>query len=388
MPNHLTSERFRSAVPPAMGGYAALARKYPDLIDFSIGDPDLRTDEGIIRAAFADALSGYTHYTDPKGMPELRGAIARAYTEDFSVPVSPQEVYVATSASHAMFLTLEAILNDGDEVILIAPYFPSYAQQVRLARGVPVECDTSFEEGFQVGAAQLERCAGERTRAIIVNTPCNPTGACLSRESLEQIADFARRRDLIVLADDIYTIFSYGEPFLPIASLEGMRERTVTLNSFSKNYLMTGWRIGAVIAPEEIVDAVSSINEGIVYSAPSISQRAALYALEHRSELCPPIAEEYRRRLSHAAARINAIPRLRVLTPPGGTFYLFVDVRETGCSSAQACERILREAHVLTIPGSAFGRCGEGFLRLACTMGNDRMDEAFDRIAAMPLFQP
>jgi len=387
MPKHLTSERFRASAPPEMSGYAELARSFDDLIDFSIGDPDLRTDEGVIRAAFSDALAGYTHYTDPKGLPELREAIARAYAEDYAIPVSPREVFVATSASHAMFLALEAILNDGDEVIVIAPYFPSYAQQIRLARGVPVECDTAFEDGFQVTAAQLERCVGERTRAIIVNTPCNPTGACLSRESLAQIADFARRHDLIVIADDIYTIYSYGEPFVPIASLEGMRERTVILNSFSKNFLMTGWRLGAVIAPEEVILAVAAINEGVVYSAPSISQRAALYALAHRAELCPPITEEYRRRLGYAADRINAIPRMRVLSPPGGTFYLFVDVRETGLSSAQVCREILEQAHVLTIPGSSFGRCGEGFLRLACTMGIETMGEAFDRIAAMPLFQ-
>jgi len=387
MPKQLLADRYQGGHAGIFSGYANMASQYDDLINFSIGDPDLSCDEGIIRAAFDDAMAGYTHYTPASGYPELRQAIARSYKEDYGLDFSADEVFICASASHGLLLVLEAILNPGEEVILIAPYFSSYAGQVKLARGVPVECSSTYEEGFQVNIERLEACVTERTRAIILNTPCNPTGVCLSRENMAALAEFAKRRDLIVIADDIYTIFSYGEPFVPMVSLPGMRERTVTLNSFSKNYLMTGWRIGSILAPPAFIDAVREINEGVIYCAPSISQRAALYALEHRNEICPPIAAEYKKRLEYAAARINAIPKMHVLTPPGGTFYLFVDIRDTGLTSEECCMRILHEAHVLTIPGSGFGACGEGFLRLACTIDSKHMGEAFDRIAAMPLFR-
>jgi aspartate/methionine/tyrosine aminotransferase len=287
----------------------------------------------------------------------------------------------------AMYITLEAILNDGDEVVVLAPYFTCYSEQIRLARGVTVECETRFEENFQVNTARLEACITERTRAIIVNTPCNPTGNCLSRESLEEIAAIAKKHDLIVIADDIYTIFSYQETFLPIASLPGMRDRTITISSFSKNFLMTGWRLGYIVAPDYLITAMAGINENIIYSAPTISQWAGVYALQNRHTICPPIAEEYRRRLNYAADRINAIPKMHVLTPPGGTFYLFVDVRDTGLTSVEVSRIILEEAHVLTLPGIGFGCCGEGFLRLACTLGEEKMKEAFDRIEKVSIFQ-
>ena len=387
MSRALLADRYQGIHAGLFSGYANMASQFDDLINFSIGDPDLACDEGIINAAFADAKAGYTHYTPASGYPELRRAIAESYKEDYDLDFTADEVFICASASHGLLLVLEAILNPGEEVLLIAPYFSSYAGQVKLARGVPVEVDTTFEEGFQVNVERLEAAVTPRTRAIILNTPCNPTGVCLSRENMAALADFAKRHDLIVVADDIYTIFSYGEPFLPIVSLPGMRERTVTLNSFSKNYLMTGWRIGSILAPAPFIDAVREINEGIIYCAPSISQRAALYALRHRSEICPPIAAEYKKRLNYCAERINAIPKMHVLTPPGGTFYLFVDVRETGLSSEEVVMRLLHEAHVLTIPGSGFGKCGEGFLRLACTIDNEKAGEAFDRIAKMPLFQ-
>lgn len=386
MNERFLSERYRNHPESPLSAVAEMAARYDDLINFGLGDPDLNTDESIIRYAFEKALEGNTHYTDPRGMPELRQEIAKYYDEDLGVKVSDDEIFVTTSASVAMHIALEAILNDGDEVIVIAPYFTSYKEQIILSRGVVTEFPTYFEEGFQVDASRLEKYVNDKTRAIIVNTPNNPTGNCLSRRSLEQIADIAKRHDLIVLADDIYTIYSFQEEYVPIMSLDGMRERTITINSFSKNFLMTGWRLGCVIAPAYIADTMRRINENIVYSAPSISQCAGIYALRHRHEICPPIAREYRCRLEYAAERINRIPNMQVLSPPGGTFYLFVDIRKTKLSSQRVCDILLEESHVLTIPGYGFGECGEGFLRLACTMGTDKMKEAFDRIEKVSIF--
>lgn len=292
---------------------------------------------------------------------------------------------VTTSACHGMWLVLETILDDGDEVILLAPYFTPYPHQVRLARGVPVVVDLLEEDGYQVRPEALEAAITERTRAIILNTPANPTGACLSRSTSEAIAQIAERHDLVVIADEIYTAFSYAEPFEPFVTIPGMAERTITLNSLSKDYVMTGWRIGYVLGPPEVVRAMKDVNENSVFTAPSVSQRAALHALRMRHEIVPPIRELYRDRLMHAYERVCGTPGMSSLQP-GGSIYLWVDISETGLSSAEVSERIFDEAHVLTLPGNAFGDCGEGYLRLAMTVSRERIDEAFDRIARMPLF--
>jgi len=203
----------------------------------------------------------------------------------------------------------------------------------------------------------------------------------LTVETMEKIAKIAEKYDLIVVADDIYIVFSYQSPFVPFASLPGMKERTVILNSFSKNFTMTGWRVGNVIAPDYMIKIIQQINENVVFTAPSISQRAAIYALRHRDEVQPEMIEEYRKRIFYAAERINEIPKISVIYPPKGSFYLFINIKETGLSSVEAADYILREAHVNTLPGNAFGACGEGYVRIACTVGVDVLKEAFDRIA-------
>jgi len=245
---------------------------------------------------------------------------------------------------------------------------------------------TYEEEDFQISFEKLEKLINERTKAIIINSPSNPTGNILSRQTLESIRDIAVKYDLMVISDDIYTSFSFNEPFIPIASIEGMKERTIIINSFSKNFTMTGWRIGNIIAPSYIINVIQQINENLVFTSPSISQRGAIYALRNRKEIQPEIIKEYRERVFYAADRINRIPNMSVLSPKG-TFYLFVNIKKTGFSSVEASDMILKEAHVLTIPGIAFGDCGEGYLRLACTVGIEKLKEAFDRIEKMDIFK-
>ena len=228
----------------------ALAR-YADVIDLSIGDTDFTTDKRIIDAAYADALNGYTHYGDPKGDPELVDAVIQAWKEDFGQDIPREEVLVTTSSSIGMAQALLGIVNPGDEVIVLAPYFASYAQQIELAGGVVVEVPTYEENAYRPDEQELRRVITSRTRAIIINTPCNPTGAAYDRDTLEMLAGIAKEFDLLVLADEIYTRYLYEGEFIPMRTLPGMAERTVTLNSFSKNFLMTGWRVGVVIAPAE-----------------------------------------------------------------------------------------------------------------------------------------
>ena len=233
----------------------------------------------------------------------------------------------------------------------------------------------------------MEGLITERTKALVINSPSNPTGNCLTVKVMEEIAQIVKKYDLIVISDDIYTSFSYQNPFVPFASLHGMKERTIILNSFSKNFTMTGWRIGNIIAPDYIIKVIQQINENVVFTAPSVSQRAAIYALRNRHKIQPPMIEEYRMRMFYAAERINQISKLSVIYPPKGSFYLFMNIKKTGLSSFKAAELILKEAHVLMLPGDAFGTCGEGYVRIACTVNVEKLKEAFDRIEKITLFK-
>ena len=380
MKNRFIAKRYWKDQSTAMGQSDELAKSFDDCINLSLGDPDLITHEIVIKGAFEDAKKGHTKYTDFRGDPELRNEICKFYKEEYGMEVRDEEVFVTTSACHGMYLALEAILDEGDEVILQAPYFTPYPQQVKLAGGIPVELPTFEEEDFQINIDRLKSLITERTKAIIINTPSNPTGSCLTVDTMKKIASMAIEHDLVVIADDIYTAFSYEHPFVPIASLAGMKERTITLNSFSKNFTMTGWRIGNIVAPDFIIKIVQQINENVVFTAPSVSQRAAIYALRKRDKIQPPMVEEYRKRVFYAAERINNIKGMHVIYPPKGSFYLFINIKDTGLTSQEAADILLKEAHVLTLPGNAFGSCGEGYIRIACTVGVDLLKEAFDRI--------
>ena len=380
MENRFIAKRYLNSKSTAMGQSDFLSAIFDDVIDLSLGDPDMNTPGIIIDKAFADAKAGHTHYTAFRGDPQLRHEIIRYYKEDFNMNVSDDEIFVTASGCLAMYLVLEAVLDEGDEVILQAPYVTPYPQQVVLAGGVPVELPSFEKEDFQINIERLESLISSRTKAIIINSPANPSGSCLTMENMKKLAATAKKHDLLVISDEIYTAFSFENEFVPFASIEGMKERTVTINSFSKNFVMTGWRIGNIIAPKSFIDVIQQINENVVFTAPSISQRAAIHALRHRSEIQKPIVEEFRRRMFYAAERINNIKGMHVIYPPKGSFYLFPDISQTGMNSRQAADFIFENAHVLTLPGTAFGSCGEGHLRLCCTVSTDKLQEAFDRI--------
>lgn len=387
MRHKFIAKRYWKDISTPMGKVDELAKNYNDVINLSLGDPDWTTNKIIIDGAYKDALAGHTKYTEFRGDPELRTEIRKYYKESFNLDLKDEEIFVTASGCLAMYLIMEAILDDGDEVILQAPYFTPYPQQVELARGVPVELPTYEEEDFQIDIDRLESLINERTKALVINTPSNPTGNCLTVDTMKKIADIAERYDLIVISDDIYTAFSYQHPFVPFVSIGNMKIRTCVINSFSKDFTMTGWRIGNIIAPDYIVRTIQSINENVVFTAPSVSQRAAIHALRNRDVIQPPMIEEYRKRVFYAAERINQIPKMHVITPPKGTFYLFINIRETGLNSVEVSNVILREAHVLTIPGISFGMCGEGYLRIACTVDVDLLKEAFDRIESVSIFR-
>lgn len=380
MRNHI-AERFQHYSGGLSLDTEALKR-YPDVIDLSIGDTDFTTDRRIIDAAFADACAGYTHYGDPKGDPELISAIRRAWKEDFGQDVSEQEVLVTTSSCIGMSQALMGILNPGDEVIVFGPYFADYASQAALAGGRAVEVPTYEADAYRPQEDALRRAITPKTRAMIVNTPCNPTGAAYDMDTLQMLARVAQEYDLLILADEIYTRYLYDGEFIPMRTLPGMADRTVTLNSFSKNFLMTGWRVGYIIAHPELIQVFKAVNDALTYAAPSISQRAAIKALSIRDEIAEAYITKYRDRVFYASDCIEKIPYLTLLRPRG-TFYLFPGIQKTGMDDRTFASFLLEKAHLLVSPGCAFGKAGEGHFRIACTVSQEKLAEAMRRLAVL-----
>ena len=378
MKHSYIAKRFQSSGAGLSLDTEALA-KYKDIIDLSIGDTDFTTDESIINAAFRDARAGHTHYGDPKGDPELIDAVCRAWEEDFGQRLPRDHVLVSASSCLGMALVMLAILDPGDEVIAFSPYFPMYREQIELAGGVCVDVPTYASEDYAIDEARLRAAITPRTKAIVFNNPTNPTGMGYDGKTLELLARVAQEHDLLIAADEIYTTYLFEGSYVPLRTLPGLAPRVVTLNSFSKNFLMTGWRVGAILAEPELLDAMLQVNCSLIYSAPSISQRAAIAALAHRARIRETYVSAYRDRIFYAADRIEAIPWLS-LVRPRGTFYLFPGIEKTGLSDAGFCRQLLERAHILVSPGSVFGAAGSGHFRIACTVGQDKLREAFDRM--------
>ena len=376
----LIAERFLQPEENLLMEIATLAKKTPNLIDLSIGDPDLITDATIIDAAFADVKAGHTKYTASDGSADFIQTVVDFYQKQYQLTFSPSQVRGTVGALHGMYLALAAIIDPGDEVIIHEPYFSPYKQQVELVGGVPVFIPTFEKDGFQIDVEVLKAAITEKTRAIIINSPNNPTGAVFSPETFEKIAAVAIEHDLLILSDEVYEAFCFDDTFVPMAAFAP--ENTITLSSFSKAFAMTGWRIGYMIAPESINLTAKLINEAIAYSAPTPSQRAGIYALNHYDTLVPQVVAVFKERLTYIEQRVPEIPFLS-LSPVKGSMYAFINIEQTGLDSVSFVEKLLKETSVLMIPGKAFGETtGDGYVRLAATQSLDLLKEAFDRIAA------
>lgn len=373
------AERFRSSGGPGLSLDTEALAKYDDIIDLSIGDTDFTTDSAIIDAAFRDARSGHTHYGNPKGDPELIAAYCAAWEEDFGQKLAADHVMVSASSCMGMGLAMMAILDPGDEVIVFSPYFAIYKSQIELAGGVCVEVPTYAGEGYTIDEARLRAAVTPKTKAIIFNNPTNPTGMAYGEDTLRMLARVAEEYDLLIAADEIYTTYLFEGSYVPLRTLPGMEKRTITLNSFSKNFLMTGWRIGMLIAEPEILSVMLNINGSLIYTTPSISQRAALEALRQRARIRETYVAAYRDRIFYSAERIEKIPYLSLVRPKG-TFYLFPGVEKTGLSAPEFCRQLLEKAHILVTPGDAFGSTGAGHIRIACTVDIDKLKVAYDRM--------
>ncbi len=349
------------------------------VISLGIGEPDFDTPWHVREATMFALERGATHYSSNLGYLELRRALAEYAARTFGARYAPEtEVLVTVGVSEALDLALRALLNPGDEVLYHEPCYVSYRATILFAHGAPVAVPTRAEDGFRLTRAMLEERATPRTKVLMLNFPNNPTGAVMGRADLEAIAAFAIERDLLVITDEIYGELTYDTPHLSLVSLPGLRERTIFLHGFSKAWAMTGFRMGYACGPAELIEAMMKIHQYTMLCASSLSQKAALEALAKPEADIGEMLEEYRRRRNFVAAALNemGLPCHR----PLGAFYAFPSVAEFGLSSREFALRLLEEEKVAVVPGSAFGECGEGFVRCAYATSLENLKEAMARL--------
>jgi aminotransferase len=350
------------------------------VISLGVGEPDFATPSRIRQAAIRSIEDGLTAYTSNYGMPELREATAAHLERLYGVAYNPEtEIVMTTGVSEALNLATQAVLDPGDEVISTDPAYVAYKPTVVFAGGEFVTVPTSAENEFKLDARDLEAAITDRSKAILIGYPANPTGAVMDRQSLEAIAEVAERYDLFVISDEIYDRLVYGVEHVCFASLPGMRERTILLGGFSKTYAMTGWRLGWVCAPARIVDAMMKVHQYIMMSAPTAAQYAALEALASGEEDAQGMLGEYARRRELVVDRCRDMGL--DLVEPRGAFYAFPLITSCGLDDAEFAERLLLEEKVAVVPGSAFGAGGSGHIRICYAQDYDLLDEAMTRMA-------
>ena len=383
MKRNFIAKRFQSAGTGLTLDTAALA-KYKDIVDLSIGDTDFTTDEAIINAAFRDAKAGHTHYGDPKGDPELISAVCKAWEEDFDQTLPRDHVLVSASSCLGMSLAMFAILDPGDEVIVFSPYFALYRAQIELAGGVCVDVPTYAEEDYAISEERLRAAITPRTKCLILPYPNNPTGGIMEKADLEKIAQVVRETGILVISDEIYGELTYGDrTHISFASLPCMWQYTITLNGFSKAFAMTGWRVGYACGPKEILSVMLKIHQYSILCAPRMGQVAALEALQ--AGRANDYEDVRRMRDSYDRRRRLMVDSFRKMGldcfEPLGAFYVFPSIKKTGLDSETFCERLLNEYKIATVPGTAFGECGEGHIRCSYATGVEKLNIALERMS-------
>lgn len=386
MKNKYIAKRYWEVKIPSLSKTNDMVKRYDDVIDLSIGDPDLACDKRIIDAMYEAGLEGHTKYTEFLGDIEFREEIAKVYKDDYNCDYKPENIMVTSGGTHSMYLTLETILDEGDEVIVVSPYYIYYEPQIKLPRGKMVVYNTLSEEDFEINVEEFEKVITSRTKAVIINSPNNPTGKVYLEESIKGMIELANKHDFLIIADDIYGALNYTDRKDPICAYDCNNPRIITIYSFSKDYSMTGFRLGYIIADKEIISAIRNVNEGVNFTINAMAQKAGIAALRNREEIKNKLYDEYKKRVFYVYDRIKNIKNMKCNLPEG-TFYLYVDISETGLSSEEMWEEMLDEAHVLVLPGNGFGDAGEGYIRIACTSGVEVLEKAFDRIEKMDVFK-
>ncbi|MDD5422303.1 MAG: aminotransferase class I/II-fold pyridoxal phosphate-dependent enzyme [Candidatus Omnitrophota bacterium] len=365
--------------PSGIRAFFDLVIGMKDVISLGVGEPDFVTPWNIIERAIYSLEEGYTSYTSNKGLAELRQELARHLKHRYALDYDPEEeILITVGVSEGFDLTLRALLNKGDKVLVPEPSYVSYGPLTGLALGEPVYIKTKPENGFKITPKDIDGHCDKKTKAIVLNYPNNPTGTSYSRAEISKIARTVSKHGLIMISDEIYCELTYDFKHIPFPALPRMKERTVYLNGFSKAYAMTGWRIGYACGPREIIAAMTKVHQYTMMCVPIMSQMAALEALKHGEKAVQEMKREYRRRREYVISRLNEIglPCHR----PEGAFYAFPSIKKTGLSSMEFANRLLKREKVAVVPGTAFGPSGEGYIRISYASSLDKLKEALSRI--------
>lgn len=374
------NDTIQKVKPSGIRKFFDIANELDDVISLSVGEPDFYTPWHIREEGIYTLEKGRTRYTPNRGFIKLREQISAFLSRKYQLDYNPEdEVLVTVGGSEAIDLAVRTLVNPGDEVLIPEPSFVCYVPITQMAGGVPVIITTKAENKFKLTAKDLEEHITDKTKLLIMPFPNNPTGGVMRKSDLEEIAKVIIKHDLIVLSDEIYSELTYGkEKHVSIASIEGMRERTVVINGFSKSHSMTGWRLGYAVGPKEIITPMTKLHQFGIMSAPTMSQYAAIEALENGDEDIVTMREQYdmRRRLI-----VDGLNKLGLTCfEPEGAFYVFPSIKSTGLSSQEFCERLIYSKRVAVVPGDAFGECGEGYVRISYCYSTQHIIEALERM--------
>ncbi|MFT8364140.1 MAG: aminotransferase class I/II-fold pyridoxal phosphate-dependent enzyme [Sporolactobacillus sp.] len=358
--------------------FSEKVKTYPDAISLTIGQPDFHTPDHVKEAAKAAIDRNHTAYTSTPGTLDVRQAISEYAADKYALHYDAEtEVLTTIGASEALDLSFRTLLEKGDEVIVPGPAYPGYPAPIHLAGGVPVYCDTRHT-AFKMTVDQIKEKLNERTKAIVIPSPANPTGAVMTESELRAIADFLKDKAIFVISDEIYSELTYGVKHVSIATFPGMREKTIVINGLSKSHAMTGWRFGYILADAPLIAELVKIHQYSTACISSITQDAAIEALRNGREDALPMREAYKRRLDYVIDRLDAMGLETIR--PNGAFYVFLSIARFGKTSEEFALDLLDKARVALVPGTAFSDYGEGYLRLSYAYSIDELKEALDRL--------
>jgi aminotransferase len=375
----LTSQKVNQISPSGIRRFFDLLAAMEGSISLGVGEPDFSTPQHITKAAIYSLEKGQTGYTSNSGMPELRQELSRYLKDNYNLEYDPNgELLITVGVSEALDLAMRAILDPGDEVITHDPCYVSYTPSIIMASGTPVLIPTNEENNFEISAADIEERITDKTKAILIGYPANPTGAVMPRNKLVEIAELARRHGLLVISDEIYAKLVYGVEHTCIAALPEMRDNTIFLNGFSKYFAMTGWRVGYAAANKEIISAMTKIHQYTIMCVPTMGQVAAIEALKTGEASGEQMRAEYDRRRRVIVKGFNELGLS--CFEPHGAFYAFPSIKVTGMTSEDFVEKLIMEEKVAVVPGTAFGKQGEGYVRACYATSMAEIEEALSRI--------
>ena len=373
-----TSDKIKEIKPSGIRKFFDIANKIEDCISLGVGEPDFETPWHIAEEGIYSLERGKTFYTSNQGLPELRKEISHWNKRKYGLDYSEDEIIVTCGGSEAIDISLRACINPGDEVIVLDPSYVCYEPDVLIAGGTVKKILLKNENEFRLTPEELEGAISEKTKILIMNYPNNPTGAVMGKEDLEKITEIIIKHDLLVISDEIYSELTYKGTHCSIGALPGMKDRTITVNGFSKTFAMTGWRLGYVMGPKAVIDQVKKIHQFVIMSAPTLSQYAGIEALRNGDSDIARMRKEYDRRRKYL---LKEFARLGLpCFEPRGAFYIFPYIGKYGMTSEDFATDLLEKEHVVVVPGTAFGESGEGFVRISYAYSLESLKEAIKRI--------